>query len=125
MPRCYNKQCGIMGEEYACRYLRQHNYHILERNFRTRYGEIDIIAIDRSEATPILSFIEVKTRVSAKFGSPLEAIGLYKLQALTRTAQYYQLTHPHLPKQLRIDALAITMTSEGKIASVNLVKNIS
>lgn len=125
MPQGYNKQFGARGEEHACSYLQKHRYHIVERNYRTRNGEIDIIAVDRSEKTPVLAFIEVKTRFSDSFGAPLEAIGYYKLQALMRTAQYYQMTHPMLPQQLRLDAIAITMTPTGEISTIDLVKNIS
>ena len=116
---------GNLGEELAIDYLKRQNYRILERNFRTRNGEIDIIAIDRNEKPHVLSFIEVKTRKSKSFGTPLEAIGYYKLQALRRTAEFYTLSHPELPETLRIDAVSIVLTADDRVAQLELVKNIS
>lgn len=62
---------GKYGEDFACRYLQNKGYKILTRNFRChRYGEIDIIV----EKSGCISFIEVKTRASSRFGRPIEAV---------------------------------------------------
>ena len=116
---------GALGERFAAEYLLKHGYRIIERNYRTRNGEIDIIAIDLKINPRALCFIEVKTRTSSEFGTPLEAIGYYKLQALRRTAEYYKLTHPKLPDLLRLDAVSILLHSDHTLASLELVKNIS
>ena len=77
---------GKWGEELACKYLRQHNYKLLARNFRHhRYSEIDIIAQKGEE----LFFIEVKTRASSKYGRPAEAVTPVKQQKIHRCAEYY------------------------------------
>lgn len=123
--RGHNKQFGQKGEDEACSYLRRHGYEIIERNYRIRNGEIDIIALDKSVRPYTLCFIEVKTRFSGDFGDPLEAITYYKLQALTRTALFYQMSHPKLPSLLRLDAVALTMDHEGKVQDLKLVKNLS
>ena len=81
---------GEMGEHLAVQYLKKQNYRIVERNFRTRNGEIDIIAVDQAEIPQVLCFIEVKTRKTTAFGTPLEAIGYYKLQALLRDSTVLQ-----------------------------------
>lgn len=109
------------GEETACKYLINHGYKIIERNFRRRYGEIDIVALDRQT----LAFVEVKTRKSKEFGSPLEAITPWKLRSLIKTVQYYKLTHPKLPESLRIDAVAIKLSDDARVEEIELVKNIS
>lgn len=108
------------GEDLASEYLKRRGYRVIDRNFRIRYGEIDIVAIeDRT-----LVFIEVKTRTTDEFGSPFEAITPWKLKQLIRSAQYYKLTHPSLPEQLRIDAIAVTIMPSG-LPLVELRKNIS
>lgn len=119
------KLAGNRGEALAEAFLKKQGYNVIERNFRTRNGEIDIIAVDRSEKEAVLVFVEVKTRISTEYGTPLEAIGYYKLQALMRTADYYKATHKKLPDLMRLDAVAIILTPEGKVHNINLVKNIS
>lgn len=114
------------GEGKACEYLRKNGYKIIERNFRKGYGEIDIIATDKSSGSgeKILVFVEVKTRTSDQFGSPLESITPWKLKTLIKTAQYYKMTHPKLPDSLRMDAVSVTLL-DGQIKKIEHIKNIS
>ncbi|MDO8639567.1 MAG: YraN family protein [bacterium] len=114
---------GKLGEDVATEYLRKSGFKIIERNFRLRNGEVDIIAIE--EKTKTLVFVEVKTRTSEKFGTPLEAITFWKLRSLTRVAQYYKMTHPNLPDLLRIDAVSVKISGIGKTPTVEHIKNIS
>ncbi|TSC53980.1 MAG: putative endonuclease, partial [Microgenomates group bacterium LiPW_16] len=93
---------GKRGEELAVRYLQSHGYRILTRNFRSKFGEIDIIGLDGK----ILVFIEVKTRWSKKFGPPEEAVTPWKLKSIIKTAYYFKMLHPELPESLRIDVVA-------------------
>ena len=118
---------AILGEDYACEYLRKNGYKIIERNFRKGYGEIDIIAIDKPSGSgeKILVFVEVKTRTSGSFGSPLEAITYWKLKSLIKTAQYYKMIHPKLPDSLRIDAVSVVLSGENKIKNMEHIKNFS
>jgi putative endonuclease len=109
-----------LGENKACEYIKKLGFKILERNYRKTYGEIDIIAIERN----VLCFIEVKTRTSNLFGSPLEAITLWKLRSLIKTAQYYKMTHHNLPESLRIDAVSVILNGE-KVQNIDLMRNIS
>ena len=111
---------GKRGEEIAVLYLRRLGFQIVDRNFRIRGGEIDIIAIDNDT----LVFIEVKTRSSAQFGTPLEAIGYYKIKTLIRAAQFYKVKHPKLPDAMRIDGLGILLDEFGE-ATIDYVKDIS
>jgi len=112
---------GKSGEDIASDFLRKKNYKIIEQNFKKRYGEIDIVALDGET----LVFVEVKTRKSTEFGSPLEAITPWKLSSVIKTAQYYKLTHPKLPDLMRIDAVAIKLFDDGRVEEIELVKNIS
>ena len=108
------------GEDKACEYLQKLGFKILERNYRKTYGEIDIIAIDQD----VLAFIEVKTRTSALFGSPLESITPWKITSLIKTAQYYKMTHRNLPESLRIDAVSVTLNGNST-ENIELTRNIS
>ena len=71
---------AIKGEEIACHYLKELGYKIIDRNFRARNTEIDIVAVYKN----ILIFVEVKTRSSNKFGTPFEQIAYWKLKALIK-----------------------------------------
>lgn len=114
------------GEELATDYLQKHGYKIIDRNFRKGYGEIDIVAIENSgDSEKTLVFIEVKTRTSNQFGSPLEAIGYWKLKTIVKTAQFYKLTHPGLPDGLRIDAISIILKQNSVLQDLQHIKNIS
>lgn len=108
-----------LGEEKARKLLQQNNYQILQKNFRSRYGEIDIIAIDKDT----LVFVEVKTRFSNDFGKPEEAITKRKLRMVAKTGQFYKLTHKNLPDLLRIDAVLIEVDLLGKVERIELIKN--
>ena len=70
------KEIGRLGEELAALRLMEQDYQILSRNYRCRFGEIDIIA----EKKGILTFVEVKTRSREDFGSPAEAVTWSKQQ---------------------------------------------
>lgn len=108
-----------LGEEKAKQYLLSKGYKILEKNFRSRYGEIDIVALDKDT----LVFVEVKTRYSEEYGKPEEAITKRKLHLVARTGQFYKLTHKNLPDLLRIDAVLIEMDPGGQIDRCELIQN--
>lgn len=116
---------GKKGEDEAVAFLKKKKYKILERNYRKHYAEIDIIAIDTAKPEPVLVFIEVKTRTSNKFGTPFESITSWKLKPLLRAAQTYAMSHPKLPQSLRIDAIAVILDIELKLASLEHMENIS
>lgn len=110
---------GKLGENFACQYLQSHGYKILARNFKSKIGEIDIIAIDHG----VLVFVEVKTRWSKEFGLPEEAITPWKLKSITKTGYYFKMLHPELPESLRIDVVAISLSPGGRVEEIKLIKN--
>ncbi len=112
---------GKKGEDLAEQYLKKKGFEIIERNFRIRGGEIDIIAIDQDT----LVFVEVKTRSSNEFGTPLEAITPWKLRSVIKTAEFYKLIHPKLPDAMRIDAVSVTIDRVNNTTTISLEKNIS
>lgn len=116
---------GRWGEEYAALFLRRRGYRIIDRNFRIRGGEIDLIAIEEEQGVKTLVFIEVKTRTSTEYGTPFEAIGYYKIRTLQRAAQLYKLKHPKLPELMRIDAVGVMLDQNKKVLTIDLVKNIN
>lgn len=117
---------AVLGEDKACEYLKKIGFKIIERNFRKGYGEIDIVAIDPSAGSGqvVLCFIEVKTRTSNQFGTPLEAITYWKLKSLIKTAEFYKMTHRNLPESLRIDAISVILNG-NEVQNIELTRNIS
>ena len=109
---------GDIGEELACKYLSQNGYKILERNFRIRGGEIDIVAKDGDT----LVYVEVKTRSSNQFGTPEESITVKKIRFLERAAKFYRLKRYNLSQSERIDAVSVTLSESPEI---KLIKNIT
>ncbi|NLG86523.1 MAG: YraN family protein [Firmicutes bacterium] len=111
-----NKTVGALGEDFAVSFLKRCGYRIIERNFRCRLGEIDIIAQEGN----CLVFIEVKTRRSLRFGYPQEAVTLTKQAKLRRVAAYYlQRYKKRVP--CRFDVLAVNI--EEGTAKPELIRN--
>ena len=97
------RQVGTQYESMAVQYLTEAGYHILERNFRCRTGEIDIIAKDGA----YLVFVEVKTRSTLAFGDPLEAIDRRKVKKYRKMAEEYIIRSRLFDKDVRFDAVGI------------------
>jgi len=112
---------GRIGEQLAAKYLSGLGYKIIERNFRIRGGEIDIIALDGAT----LVYIEVKTRSSHQFGLPEEAVTPWKLKFLERAAKFYRNNRKKLklPELERIDVLAVDLINQKP--QFRLIKNAS
>ena len=101
---------GAWGEEVACRYLKRQGYKILDRNFRCKRGEVDIVATKGKT----LCFVEVKSRQGLSHGFPSEAVTLEKQRHLRNAAMYYLHTHPGVNKELlRMDVIEV-LKIQGK-----------
>jgi putative endonuclease len=72
-----------------------------------------------------LVFVEVKTRTSNDFGTPLEAIGYYKIRSLIKTAHVFKMKHRNVPELMRIDAVSVMISANNELLEIELVKNIS
>lgn len=92
------------------KYLETLGYDIIERNWRIKEGEIDLIACDSRN---LLHFIEVKTRSSLAFGDPLEAINREKARRLQRLALAWLATHHQLGSDFSIDVAAVLLAADG------------
>lgn len=112
---------GRKGEEIACQFLASKGYKIIAKNFRTRFGEIDIVAQDGKT----LVFVEVKARASREFGLPEEAITPRKIRHLTKAGEYFKLKNPRTPDLFRIDLVAIDLSPAGELKKIRLLENIS
>ena len=118
----YRKKLGKLGEDVACRFLKLHKYRIMDRNFRSRFGEIDIIARDNQE--DILVFVEVKTRMSDIFGLPEESVIYSKQQKLIKTVFFYlQEKREFADMDFRIDVMGIEVDQDCRRARVKHIKN--
>jgi putative endonuclease len=100
---------GNHGEDLAAAALKKQGYKILERNYVTPLGEIDLIA--RQGKTLVI--IEVKTRKSTRFGSPQEAVSVAKQTKLRRLADYYMKDKHLIDTPVRFDVVAITLSDAG------------
>ena len=115
-------QLGQRGEKLARRYLSCRRYQIIDHNFRTKVGEIDLIAIENND----LVFIEVKIRKNLSFGFPEEAVTKRKINTIKKIGQYYIQIHPQLPQSLRLDVLAIYPKKDNSPQwQFHLFKNVS
>lgn len=108
---------GKSGEDLAVRYLKKQGYTIVERNYRQRIGEIDIIARDGE----CLVFVEVKARRSKKYGSPFEAVDSRKQHQISRVALEYMTRYNHQDVAARFDVVAVQF--DGATSTVELMKN--
>jgi putative endonuclease len=117
-----NKILGKLGENLALKYLQNKGYFFIKRNFRSRFGEIDLILKDNN----FLVFVEVKTRFNDNYGYPEEAISPYKIRSIIKTINYYRLLNPDLKESLRIDVVALTINPlTNKIERLKHYKNIT
>ena len=109
-----NKVTGNRGEETAVEYLKKHGFLIVERNFRTRFGEIDIVCRDGQ----IFVFVEVKTKIGHDFGEPEEMVGKSKIGKVKRMAEVY-LQDMKLDVACRVDVVAIVLDINGSVERVD------
>lgn len=104
------KLLGKIGEDMACAMLFSEGYSILARNFRSHFGEIDIICEKDDE----IYFVEVKTRTSRSFGDPYEAVDDVKKYRMYRTAEYYLMKYGREPKTVfRVIEIMIRETDDS------------
>jgi len=100
---------GRTGEQAAADYLAAAGMRILDRNWRCKDGEIDIVAADRH----VFVVCEVKTRSSARYGTPLEAVGRAKLKRLRRLAVLWLNAHGIRYDEIRIDVVGLIYEGTG------------
>jgi putative endonuclease len=111
-------ELGLAGEKKAVEFLKDNGYEILDRNFRTSLGEIDIVAKDKD----CICFVEVKTRSSDQKGSPEEAITKHKQHKLSQMALLYLKNKNLLKKSARFDIVTV-MQNLAETDKIDIIKN--
>lgn len=112
------RSVGSRGEALAASFIEREGYRILERGYRTRYGEVDIIAVDGET----IVFVEVKMRRGILFGSPGEAIDGRKQRQIARTARHYIASRGCEDAVFRFDSVLIAPLKNGTL-SFELIKD--
>ena len=114
-----NKLKGNLGEELAENYLIEIGYIILDRNFRYKTGEIDLICKDGD----YISFVEVKTRTSNIFGEPCEAVTTLKQLKICKTAEVYIMKRKLYKFNYRFDVIEVILSKNQEDYSIKLIKD--
>jgi putative endonuclease len=112
-----NLYLGKQGEDLAVIFLKKKGYKILFRNYKTRLGEIDIIALDKGTHC----FIEVKTRSSLRFQGPLEAVSYFKQRQISKAALLFLKNNNLLNEKARFDVVSVLHSDNGP--KLDLIKN--
>ena len=112
-----NRETGHLAEELASKALAEKGYHILERNFSNRFGEIDIIAKDKN----ILVFVEVKAKIGIEFGLPEEMISSRKLKKVKNMATLYM---KGTITACRIDVVAVVLSQDKDLIRLTHYENV-
>ena len=119
----YEKQTiGKFGEDLSCKYLEDNNYIILDRNFSSRQGEIDIIAYDVKNDEFV--FFEVKTRTSFNYGFPSEAVNKMKQMHILNYVKYYLYCKKLEDRFVRIDVIEVVIDVEHSKYKLNHLKGV-
>ena len=108
---------GRLGEQLAAEHLIRRGFQIVERNYRTRWGELDIVAFDGR----ILAFCEVKTRrLTSVGGSPFDAVHVFKRARVRKMAGSWLIERTDRPRAdtLRFDAIGVTLDGAGRLLTL-------
>ena len=116
-----NQAVGKKGEAIAEKYLLKNGYTIIAKNYRTRYGEIDLIIKKKSQ----IRFIEVKTRIGIVKGQPYEAVNYYKIRHLQKAAEYFLLQKKLKNYKLSLDVVSIVLKKDLQIEKIVFLENIN
>jgi putative endonuclease len=122
MAPAHNQAVGALGEQLALEHYERLGFQLLERNHRTRMGEIDLIVRDRQT----IVFVEVKSRRSGGF-DPLLALTAVKRRRMRTLAAAWLAAHPMRPRAaaLRIDAVAVVVDACGGLVALEQVEDVA
>ncbi|MGW0021257.1 YraN family protein [Rhodococcus sp. NPDC003382] len=111
-----NQQLGARGEDLAAEFLESAGMVVLERNWRCRYGELDLIARDGA----VLVFVEVKTRTGLGYGSPAEAVTPEKADRMRRLAGLWLAEQETRWRRIRVDVVTVLVSEPGEAKITHL-----
>ena len=116
-----NPNAGDAAEAYVINRLLDDGYDVISTNFRSRTGEIDIVALDGD----VLVLVEVKQRTGERFGRAEESVDTAKVRRILDTADVFVAEHPeHAERLWRVDLVAITLHRSGAIARYSHMQNL-
>jgi len=118
-----NRKTGNKGEEVAAEFLAKKGYEILERNYREKYGEIDIVARYKVKGESYVVFVEVKTKTEGEYGEPWEMINKHKIKQITQMGHLWCMQN-HYHGLLRIDVVGVWLDSMGEVERVTHWENV-
>lgn len=111
---------GKLGEEIVAKYLKRNGYKIVEKNYKNKLGEIDLIV----KKDNMLSFIEVKTRKNMNYGTPAEAVNYNKRKHIYRTAEYYIIGQNINKKDITFDVVEVYFHNEYNYRIIHIKRAI-
>jgi putative endonuclease len=113
------KMTGAAGERIASSFLKKLGYRILKSNFRTPFGEIDIVAKHKD----IMVFVEVKSRTTSSFGPPYLSVTKSKERHIVKNALFYLKRRGIINACWRIDIVSVKLNYDRKLESIELIEN--
>lgn len=113
------QKLGSLGERLAATRLQERGYRVIERNFRCRAGEIDLVAAEGAD----LVFVEVKTRRGSAYGLPEEAVNARKARKLQEVACTYLELHDLPDCSWRIDVVAVQFSRTGRLEEIRIYQH--
>lgn len=108
-PSGKKQRLGRAGEDWAADYLQRNGFKPLARNFRNRWGEIDMVAVKKGE----YYFVEVKTRRDDRFGEPIASLPWFRIERLRKMAALYAVQKKLMDKHLHLSLLGVDL-SQGE-----------
>ncbi|MFN3698757.1 MAG: YraN family protein [Dictyoglomus sp.] len=114
-----NKDVAKIGEDFTELFLKKRGFKIIEKNFRTSFGEIDIIA----QKNGLLIFVEVKTRKSISYGMPIEAINEKKQNRIKKIAENFIRDKRIKFNEIRFDVMSVILSAQGEISKWEYIPN--
>lgn len=117
--KTFNKDIGKLGEDIAETHLKNLGYVILDKNFRCKCGEIDLIAVNSG----YICFVEVKTRYGTKFGTPAESVNYFKQKKISKTAEVYISFKKIADSNFRFDVIEVMLNNNNNEFLVNHIED--
>lgn len=110
----YNKNIGDYGEDIGITLLKEKGYYILDRNFRNKYGEIDVIC----KFKDMIIFVEIKSRYNSSFGKPSEAVTYSKQKKIINICKYYIYKNKLFNYNCRFDVIEIYFNTKNDLSNI-------
>lgn len=116
----FNLDKGREGEQRAVEFLLKKGYQIIERNWRTRFGEIDIVAKDKE----VIVFVEVKTKTGNQFGEPWEMVNRRKLEQVRKMGEVYLTKNGLSDAVARVDVIGVWLNRDYRVEKIEQWENV-